>query len=205
MSEHDDVSEPGSEPKDLFDRHRASGEPLSISERDAIVVAGLAAENEFDMTGGGCYLHADTFPDPDADGGMAGLIQPRSLKTTDQFRDWLTCLVDRWCEQEGLTPHGDRENLGDLHRESDIGDVFTRMGVTAIPAYERHTLYLVGPDAAWIAATGIELGGESETLWHDPLGSLRLDVPVDELHTYRDRLRRTADEITAALDQGDGP
>ncbi|MEN6643994.1 MAG: hypothetical protein ABFE08_16275 [Armatimonadia bacterium] len=204
MSDHDDVYEPDADPKNLFERHRASGEPLSQADVAAIIAAGLAGKDEFDMTGGGCYLHAPTFPDPDADTGSRDLPRPRDMATAAAFRDWLSGEVDWWCGENGLAPHGGGENLGDLYREFDVADVFSRIGVTAIPAYDEQTLYLVGPDAAWIAATGIELGGESETLWQDPLGSLRLDVPVNELHTYRDRLLRLAGEITAVLDRGEG-
>ncbi|MEI6502253.1 MAG: hypothetical protein WCP21_14650, partial [Armatimonadota bacterium] len=107
--------------------------------------------------------------------------------------------IDEWCDENGLTLHGEGEELGDLYREWDDAETFAAIGVTAIPAYESQTLFLVGPNACWIAATGIELGIESETIWQDPLSNLRLDVPRSELTSYRDWMRRLADEITGLL------
>lgn len=124
---------------------------------------------------------------------------PTQVSSAEWFRNWLVDWVDGWCEANKLTPHGDGEDLGDLYRELDAIDAFSTIGVTLIPAYDEQVLYIVGARAAWIAATGIELGVECETIWQDPLGNLRLGVPTSELSDYRDRLRRAADEITDIL------
>jgi hypothetical protein len=107
--------------------------------------------------------------------------------------------VDEYCEANGLTPHGDCEDLGDLYREWDDAETFAAIGVTAIPAYDEQVLYIVGAGAAWIAVTGLELGTENETVLFHPLANLRFGVPVARLSHYRDRLRRLADEITGLL------
>jgi hypothetical protein len=123
------------------------------------------------------------------------------VSTAEQFRDWLTVRVDDWCRDNGLPPtHGEGEDLGDLYRELDDTEEFAAIGVTLIPAYDEQMLYFVGAKASWIAATGIELGCECETIWQDPLNNLRLDVAPSELSDYRDRLRCQADEITDLLD-----
>ena len=122
-----------------------------------------------------------------------------AVSTAEQFRDWLTERVDDWCRDNGLAPHGEGENLGDLYRDLDDIEAFMEIGVTLVPAYDEQVLYIVGAGASWIAATGVELGIESETIWQDPLSNLRLDVPLSEFGDYRDRLRRLADEVTALL------
>ena len=119
--------------------------------------------------------------------------------TGERFTEWLTARVDEWCDDHGLTPHGEGCDLGDLYRELEATDAFSEIGVTLIPAYDEQTLYIVGAGASWLATTGIELGIEGGTIWHDPLSNLRLDVPLSELHDYRDRLRQQADEMTALL------
>ena len=125
--------------------------------------------------------------------------EPTNFCSAEQFRDWLTAQIDEWCDENGLTLHGEGENLGDLYREWDDAETFAGIGVALIPAYDEQTLYIVGPNASWIASTGIELGIESETILFDPLTNLRLDVPRSHLSDYRDRLQRLAHEITALL------
>lgn len=51
----------------LFDGHRRTGEPLTDSELDAVVRAGLAGRHDFDMRGGHLWWHRPTFPDPDCE------------------------------------------------------------------------------------------------------------------------------------------
>ena len=118
------------------------------------------------------------------------------------LRDWLAGRVARWCRENGLPSDGDGCDLGDLYRELDSCNALAALGVTPIPAYDEGVLYIVGPGAAWIAATGIGLGTDGQTVWHDPLANLRLDVPPDRMRGLRDRLRRTADEITGILGGG---
>jgi len=119
--------------------------------------------------------------------------------TAEGFREWLNATVADWCREEGLTPNGEGENLGDLYRHLDETDSFTAIGVTLVPAYDEQTLHIVGPEASWLATTGIELGAEGETIWFDPLGNLRLDVPMDDLVKHGEQLRRRADEVAALL------
>ena len=133
------------------------------------------------------------------EGSVAPVSTPEGAMTAAQFEAWLTARVDEWCDQHGLTPHGEGCELGDLYRELDDGNAFVEIGVTLIPAYDEQTLYIVGPNASWLATTGIELGIESETIWHDPLSNFRLDVPLSDLRNYRDRLRQQADEITGLV------
>ena len=130
---------------------------------------------------------------------------PEDSMSAEQFRDWLTNAVGDWCRRNGLTPEGEGVNLGDLYRHLEDTEAYAAIGVTLVPAYEAQTLYLVGPDAAWLATTGIELGIESETVWQDPLRNLRLDVPMADLARYEDGLRRRADEVAALLATGDRP
>ena len=136
--------------------------------------------------------------------GECALAPPAGAMTAAQFESWLIVTVGNWCQEQGLTPEGEGVDCGDLYRELESASACDVLGVTLIPAYDEQTLFLVGPNASWLAATGIELGIESETIWHDPLSNLRLDVPVDELKQHRDRLRRSADEITALLPTSDG-
>lgn len=203
MSDGNEIHGSDVDPHDLFERHRATAEPLSEGEVTLLHDAGVADRSKFSMRGGQLFWHDPTFPEPDT--GSRDVPRPQEMVTAEAFRTWLGCEVEWWCQREGLAPHGEGENLGDLYREFDVADVFARMGVTAIPAYEDHILYLIGPDAGWIASTRIDLGVEYESVWVDPLASLRLDVPPAELLAYRDRLRRTADEISALLDPGCGP
>jgi len=123
--------------------------------------------------------------------------------TADGFREWLTSTVAEWCRAEGLKPDGEGEDLGDLYRDLDDTGAWAAIGVTLVPAYEDQTLYIVGPQASWLATTGIEFGAECESVWFDPLANLRLDVPVTDLASYGDRLRRRADEVAALLSTGD--
>lgn len=192
MTTYDDALDPEA----LFAGHKQTGEPLSGHEVRAIVDAGLASQDDFDMTGGDLWTHRETFSDPDADEAPPATALEI---TAEQFVDWLTGRVDEWCREKGLTPHGEGEDLGDLYRELDADAAFTEIGVTLIPAHDEQTLFVVGAGASWLATTGIELGIESETIWLDPLGNLRLDVPLSELSDYRDRLRRVVDEITTVL------
>ena len=115
------------------------------------------------------------------------------------FREWLISTVADWCRAEDLTPDGEGEDLGDLYRHLEETDAWDAIGVTLVPAYEEQVLYLVGPEASWLATTGIELGAEGETVWFDPLGNLRLDVPMDDLAKHGEQLRRRADEVAALL------
>ena len=127
------------------------------------------------------------------------MTEPTDVTTGEEFQYWLTAQIDEWCEANGLTPHGEGEEMGDLYRVLDDAGSWQEIGVTLIPAYDRQTLFMVGPNAAWIASTGIELGIENESVWQDPLSNLRLDVPRSELTSYRDWIRRLGDEITALL------
>jgi hypothetical protein len=102
-------------------------------------------------------------------------------------------------QENGLTPEGEGLDLGELYCHLESAGGFDEIGVTLIPAYEEQTLYIVGPQASWIATTGIELGIENESIWFDPLASLRLDGTVDDLKRHRNVLRRNADEITALV------
>lgn len=183
------------DPATLFAKHKASGEPLGEDEVEAIVAAGLAARSDFGMRGGNLWWHDATFPNPDGD------AEPR---TAEQFRDWFTERVAQWCRENGLPPNGEGTDLGDLLREWDDTQAFAGIGVTLVPAHEDQTLFIVGPNASWIATMGIELGIENETILHDPLNNLRVDVPLSELRSYRDRIRRTAEEITSLLEDGGG-
>ena len=124
---------------------------------------------------------------------------PEDSMSAEQFRDWLTNAVGDWCRRNGLPPNGEGCDLGDLYRHLEDTEAYAAIGVTLVPAYEAQTLYLVGPDAAWLATTGIELGIESETVWHDPLSNLRLGVPMADLMRHGERLRRRADEVAALL------
>lgn len=128
----------------------------------------------------------------------AAATAPDSLRA-EGFREWLASTVADWCRAEGPTPDGEGTDLGDLYRSLDDTEAWDAIGVTLIPVYEDQTLYLVGPQASWLATTGIELGAEGEILWHDPLSNLRLDVPMAELVSYGERLRRRADEVAVLL------
>jgi len=130
---------------------------------------------------------------------------PALAMTAEGFQEWLNATVADWCRSEGLTPNGESEDLGDLYRHLEENDSFTAVGVMLIPAYEDQTLYIVGPQSSWLATTGIELGIESESIWQDPLANLRLDVPMDDLVSYGERVRRRADEIAALLSGHERP
>jgi len=119
--------------------------------------------------------------------------------TAEGLGEWLAAAVDDWCRAEGLGPDGEGEDLGDMYRHLEESDAWDAIGVTLVPAYEERVLYLVGPEASWLATTGIELGMEGETIWFDPLGNLRLDVPMDDLVKHGEQLRRRADEVAALL------
>jgi hypothetical protein len=119
--------------------------------------------------------------------------------TAQQFQADLIVTVHDWCEEEGIPNDGEGRELGDLLRHLEDTGWFDEEGVTLVSAYEEQTLFIVGPDASWLATTGIELGIESESIWQDPLNNLRLDVSMDELRSHLARLRRRADEIAALL------
>jgi len=119
--------------------------------------------------------------------------------TAEGFRAWLTSTVAAWCRGQGLTPGGEGLDCGDLYRALDDADAFGAIGVTLVPAYEEGVLFVVGPGAAWLATTGIELGIEGETVWFDPLTNLRLDVPLEDLVRFGEGLRRRADEVADLL------
>ena len=119
--------------------------------------------------------------------------------TAEGFAAWLTARVDDWCRDNGLTPLGEGCDLGDLYRELEEAEAWAAIGVTLVPDYAEQVLYVLGPGTSWVATTGIETGTEGETIWFDPLSNLRIDVPVDDLRRYRDRLRRDADELNALL------
>ncbi len=120
---------------------------------------------------------------------------PAQAMTAEGFRQWLTSTIADWCRVNGLTPDGEGENLGDLYRHLETTGAWDAIGVTLVPAYEEQTLFILGPQASWLATTGIELGAEGETIWQDPLSNLRPDVPMSDLVSYGDGLRRRADEI----------
>lgn len=63
MTTHDETLDPEA----LFTNHKQTGEPLGGHEVRAIVDAGLAKQDDFDMTGGDLWSHSETFPDPNAD------------------------------------------------------------------------------------------------------------------------------------------
>jgi hypothetical protein len=63
----DDGGDDALDPEGLFAGHKQTGEPLGGDEVRAIVSAGLAEQDDFDMTGGDMWTHRETFPDPDAD------------------------------------------------------------------------------------------------------------------------------------------
>lgn len=115
--------------------------------------------------------------------------------TAEGLREWLATKVADWCRAEGLTPDGEGEDLGDLYRHLDETDAWDAIGVTLVPAYEEQTLFVVGPQASWLATTKIELGIEAESVWQDPLANLRLDVPTSDLVSYGERARQRADQI----------
>lgn len=121
------------------------------------------------------------------------------VPNAEQFGACLTDRADEWCRENRLTPHGEGEDLGDPYRELDTADAFASIGVTLVPAYDEQTLFIVGPDGAWLATAGIQLGRESETIWFDPVNNLRLDVPLSELRNYRDLLHHRLDEITTLV------
>lgn len=86
------------DPEALFTGHRRSGEPLGGHEVRAIVNAGLATADEFDMTGGDLWTHRETFPDPDADGIQDSLLEQaeaivRTLASEDLLALTETCLA----------------------------------------------------------------------------------------------------------------
>lgn len=125
--------------------------------------------------------------------------------TADGFREWLNATVADWCRANDLTPDGEGEDLGDLYRHLEETDAWANIGVTPVPAYEEQTLFVVGPQASWLATTGIELGTEGETIWQDPLSNLRPDVPMDDLVSYGEQLRRRADQIADLPSRDDRP
>lgn len=217
MTDHDDATAVDAErladARYTLANHIASGEPLDDWARVELLATGLVTEADLGLLPnprrcedpGECYEYTGrrwdvrlaekpVLVEREQDGA-----KPPTAMTAKQFSEWLTVQIDEWCEENRLTPHGDGEDLGDLYRELDDAETFTAIGVTLIPAHDEQMLYLVGGGAAWLATTGIELGIENETIWFDPLSNLRLDVPMDELRQYRDRLRWAADEITTLL------
>jgi hypothetical protein len=119
--------------------------------------------------------------------------------TAQQFEADLIVAVNDWCRDNGLTPEGEGVECGDLYRHLEDTGWFDEEGVTLVPAYDEQTLFIVGPNASWLATTGIETGIEGESLWQDPLRNLRLNVPMDDLRGHLARLRRRVAEITALL------
>ena len=49
--------ETGPTPKELLEKHKASGEPLSEDEVESLVAAGLTTWDDWDDRGGGLYWH----------------------------------------------------------------------------------------------------------------------------------------------------
>lgn len=137
----------------------------------------------------------------DSDGYLVSLASTSPVAPSDgemtaqQFREWLAARIDEWCLQHHLTPGGEGENLGDLYREMDATDAFHETGATLVPAYEAQTLYIVGPDLMWVATTDITLGSEGQTVWIDPLASLRMDEETAEMREERDDCLRCIREI----------
>jgi hypothetical protein len=136
---------------------------------------------------------------PDTLHGLPSADAGETIMSTEDLEDWLTSQIDAWCEDHGQSPGGEDEDLGDLYRHLDDTNAFEAVGIRAIPDYEGQTLYLVGPGAAWLAATGIEVGFEGETMWFGPVDSLRANVPLGELAAFAGRLRRRADEIASLV------
>lgn len=121
------------------------------------------------------------------------------IKTANGFVQWLIVQVGGWCDEHGLTPGGEGEDLGDLYRHIEDTGALDEIGVTVLDDPTEQVLYFVGPHASWIATTPYELGIERETIWPDPLTHLRTDVPADELHRADWRLRDRADDFARAV------
>jgi hypothetical protein len=66
-TDRNDRPEDAPDPEALLRHHRQSGEPLGGHELDAVVSAGLANREGFDMRGGDLWWEAAIFPDPDSD------------------------------------------------------------------------------------------------------------------------------------------
>lgn len=199
MSEHDDVHDSGVDPKDLFERHKLTSEPLSEDQVTLLADARVAPRSEFSMRGGNLWWHDPTFPDSDADEEPAGLVEPQVITTAEEFRTWLTARVDEWCAGHGLSPQGQGEDLGDLLEDLDRGGGLAATGLSLVVDPLGQMLYWVGPDHGWIASTRLALSIEGDPVWPDPLANLRLDHSADDLIAVADRLRARADEIVALI------
>lgn len=197
MTDHDDLNEPDIDPTDLFERHKASGEPLAEDEVTLLHDARVAPRSDFSMRGGGLFWHDPSFPDPDANDEPAELIQPQVITTAEEFRTWLTARVEEWCARHGLSPHGAGEDLGDLLEDLDRGGGLGATGLRLVVDPLGQRLYWVGPGHAWIASNRLALSIEGEPVWPDPLAHLRLDHSAADLLAEADRLRARADEIVA--------
>lgn len=62
---NDGDGDDGPDPEALLARHRTTGEPLGGHELDAVVDAGLARREQFDMRGGDLWWESARFPDPE--------------------------------------------------------------------------------------------------------------------------------------------
>jgi len=131
----------------------------------------------------------------DADGYLVCLGTHAAVANAEGFRAWLTDRIGSSCEERGLPPGGESEDMGGVFRELEADGDFDAIGVTVLADPIEQTLYFVGPAASWVAATAFELGPEQETIWWSPLSSLRTDVAVAELLRVERSLRERADEF----------
>jgi hypothetical protein len=138
---------------------------------------------------------------------VAKTIPTAGAMTAGQFSDWLTTRVDDWSHANGLAPHGEGEDLGDLFRHLEDMGAFEEIGVTVLADPIEQAFYFVGPDRSWVASTPYELGAEQETVWWDPVSHLRLDAGDAELSRVAENLRTRADEFArmASVTAGGAP
>jgi len=131
----------------------------------------------------------------DDDGYLVRLGRHVPAPHAEGFRQWLTGHIDSWCEERGLPPGGESEDMGDVFRELESQGAFDAVGVAVLADPIEQVMYFVAPDASWVGSTPYELGPEQETIWWSPLSSLRTDVPVAELRRVERALRERAEEF----------
>jgi hypothetical protein len=149
---------------------------------------------QFTLDGDGHLVSLESTASDARSGSTGGAM------TAEQFRDWLTTRVDDWSHANGLAPHGEGEDLGDLFRHLEDMGAFEEIGVTVLADPIEQAFYFVGPDRSWVASTPYELGAELETVWWDPVSHLRLDLGDADLLRIAEGLRARADEFAVAAD-----
>ena len=147
---------------------------------------------QFTLDGDGHLVSLESTPNdarPEATG---------EAMTAEQFGAWLTTRVDDWSRANGLTPHGEGEDLGDLYRDLEDTGAFEEAGVVVLADPIEQFMYFVGPGRSWVASTPYESGAELETVWWDPVSHLRLDLGDADLLRIAEGLRARADEFAVA-------